>query len=280
MKIALGSDLHLEFGDFDPVNEQAADVLILSGDIMVAEDLYKFPAEYKGDTFVRSRSKDNADIYRNFLAACAGNFKKVVYVAGNHEFYHGKFFKTLDVLREECNRFDNVEFLEDQSIKIDDVVFVGGTLWTDMNKGDPTTYYECQRAMNDYRTIVNDHVGYTKLRPVHTHDKHRKTLQFIKHMVADLHTAKVVVVGHHAPSKISTKPEYEDDFYINGAYSSDLSEFILDHPQIKVWTHGHTHHEFDYMMGSTRILCNPRGYVGYERGTQKDDPYTFKYFQV
>ena len=51
---------------------------------------------------------------------------------------------------------------------------------------------------------------------------------------------------------------------VNGAYSSDLSEFILDRPQIKLWTHGHTHDTFDYMIGTTRIVCNPRGYDGYE----------------
>ena len=70
--------------------------------------------------------------------------------------------------------------------------------------------------------------------------------------------------SHHAPSKQSTKPQYERDVIVNGAYSSELTEFILDNPQIKLWTHGHTHDVFDYMIGSTRILCNPRGYDGYE----------------
>jgi hypothetical protein len=51
---------------------------------------------------------------------------------------------------------------------------------------------------------------------------------------------------------------------MNGGYSSDLESFIIDRPQIKLWTHGHTHHNFDYMIGSTRIVCNPRGYEGYE----------------
>jgi len=58
--------------------------------------------------------------------------------------------------------------------------------------------------------------------------------------------------------------QYEDNVMVNGAYSSDLTEFILDRPQIKLWTHGHTHHVFDYMVGSTRIFCNPRGYKDYE----------------
>jgi hypothetical protein len=51
---------------------------------------------------------------------------------------------------------------------------------------------------------------------------------------------------------------------MNGGYHSDLSELILSNPQIKLWTHGHTHELFDYMIGSTRVVCNPRGYHSYE----------------
>jgi predicted phosphodiesterase len=39
MKIAVCSDLHLEFGDLDLQNDEAADVLILSGDIFIASEL-------------------------------------------------------------------------------------------------------------------------------------------------------------------------------------------------------------------------------------------------
>jgi hypothetical protein len=35
---------------------------------------------------------------------------------------------------------------------------------------------------------------------------------------------------------------------------------MLDRPQIKLWTHGHTHHPFDYVIGECRVVCNPRGY--------------------
>ena len=88
-------------------------------------------------------------------------------------------------------------------------------------------------------------------------------LKFIDEATKD-HTKKYIVVGHHAPSKASTKPRYSKDTLMNGGYSSDLSEFILDRPQIKMWTHGHTHDVFDYRIGSTRIVCNPRGYINYE----------------
>ena len=64
---------------------------------------------------------------------------------------------------------------------------------------------------------------------------------------------------------------------MNGAYSSDLSELMLDHPQIRMWTHGHTHHNFDYMIGQCRVVCNPRGYIGYEA---QADSWTLQTFEV
>jgi hypothetical protein len=107
--------------------------------------------------------------------------------------------------------------------------------------------------------------------------EHLETLDFFKAQLAENKTREggalpVVVVTHHSPSKLSTKPKYQHDTIMNGAYSSDLSDFILDNPQIKVWTHGHTHDFFDYMVGSTRVICNPRGYKYYEERADEFDP--------
>jgi hypothetical protein len=191
-------------------------------------------------------------------------------VAGNHEFYHGKFHRGLDTLHNECARFSNVYFLENETKVIDEVTFIGCTLWTDMNQGNPLTLHSVRDMMNDYHQIVNDSLGYTKLRPAHTLERHRKSLQYIKQVVQEKRDSKFVVVGHHAPSKISIHPRYKDDYLINGAYASDLSEFILDHPQIKLWTCGHIHYAHQYYIGDTLIACNPRGYEGYEADTGWD----------
>jgi len=103
-------------------------------------------------------------------------------------------------------------------------------------------------------------------------------LQFIDVTLKDVAPWKnVVVVGHHSPSKLSTKPQYQDDVIMNGGYSSDLTEFIINRPSIKLWTHGHTHHDFDYMVGETRIVCNPRGYLGHEESA---DTFKLKYIEV
>jgi Icc-related predicted phosphoesterase len=110
------------------------------------------------------------------------------------------------------------------------------------------------------------------LTPQHTVGVHKNSFDFIKNTVESDPEHKYIVVTHHAPTKLSIKPQYEGDHHINGAYSSDLSNFILDHPQIKIWTHGHTHHLFDYVVGETRVICNPRGYKGYEGRADEFDP--------
>lgn len=263
MKIKLVSDLHLEFSDITINNEHGYDVLILGGDIMIAQNLHEFPAD---DPVLPCSytQRGKAERFRDFLKRVSQAFPHVIYIAGNHEFYHGKYPDAYDWLREECAIFDNVYFLEMNTKEIDDVVFVGATLWTDMNQCDRTTLMIVKDMMNDYRKIRNSQRNYAKLSPSDTVLRHKKTLEYIKHVVDNDASKKYVVVGHHAPSKQSTKPRYEKDVEMNGAYSSELTEFILDHPQIKLWTHGHTHDVFDYMIGSTRVVCNPRGYEGYE----------------
>jgi Icc-related predicted phosphoesterase len=273
MKIKLVSDLHLEFSDINITNNENCDVLILSGDIMIAEDLYDHPVVpsiYEYGSFADlGRKQQRVARFRDFLKRCSFQFPHTIYVAGNHEFYHGKWNRTLKVLSDECSKFPNVYFLEAGSKKIDDVTFIGGTLWTDMNKGDPLTLHAVRDMMNDFRIIKKELEGYTNLKPHDTVLRHRHTLDYIKTVVAERPDEKFVVVGHHSPSFQSVHEQYKTETLMNGAYHSDLSEFILDRPQIKLWTHGHTHHAFDYMIGETRIVCNPRGYDsdGYSEDT-------------
>ena len=309
MRIAVTSDIHLEFGHWEPVNPENADVLILSGDILVAKEV----GEALGDPNRIIDGKGHKFI--DFLVSCKQNYREVVYIMGNHEHYHGDFAKSSEILSKVCKDI-GIHFLDKGHVKIDDVTFIGGTLWTDMNKEDPHTLYAIKNYMNDYRIIQNSNevVNYKKYedkdKPVGMTDEewlalpytdrvivkfatrpakfapedsvkdHKLMLSFIDKIISENPTDKYVVVGHHAPSKLSTKPQYEDDVMVNGAYSSDLSEFILNHPQIKVWTHGHTHNTFDYMVGSTRIVCNPRGYVGYERYDNDKEPYFAQVVEV
>ena len=262
MKIAICSDLHLEFDSISLENTENADVLILSGDICVAKH------------FERDKK---SDVLHAFFYECTQRFPNVLYIAGNHEHYDGDFARTIPTLRSNLGDLRNLYILNNQFVIINGVGFVGGTLWTDMNKEDPITLQFIRGYMNDFRIIDNSNnkVNYKDVNgkfrqrdalftPEDTVEEHKLMLNIIGTMMQSYPHLPFVVVGHHAPSKLSVKPRYKDDHIVNGAYSSDLSEFILNNPRIKLWTHGHTHDAFDYKIGSTRIVCNPRGYHGYE----------------
>jgi Icc-related predicted phosphoesterase len=305
MKIAIASDVHLEFGDLILKNEENADVLILSGDICVAADFRKSdPYGIVG--------KGKSERYIDFFSRCAFQFPRVIYVAGNHEHYNGDYAETFTILRNYLGHIENLHILDKEHVTINDVTFIGGTLWTDMNAQDPVTLSHIRGMMNDFRIIENSsemisyktmvnaydddsnvkldanglpiqqaefHKRPAKFTPENSVTDHKKMLEYIQVTTAMLgeNTNKYVVVGHHAPSKASTHPRYQTEVIMNGAYSSRLDQFILDNPQIKLWTHGHTHEEFDYMIGTTRVVCNPRGYINYE---ERADEFKLKYVEI
>ena len=266
VKIALASDLHLEFETITLPNTEGAKVLILSGDICVAHSLHDHPINkpIPEDAMKPGRNQSAAYKYREFFQHVSVEYDQVVYCAGNHEFYHGRFPDAYDWLREEMKNYSNIHFLDKEQVEIDDVTFVGGTLWTDMNKVDPTAMQLIESMMNDFRIIRNSQHNFRRFLPGDAVRDHRETLEYIKSVVDSDASKKYVVVGHHAPSSLSIHETYKNDYYMNGGYHSDLPEFILDRPQIALWTHGHMHNPSDYMMGDTRIVCNPRGYKGHD----------------
>jgi hypothetical protein len=151
--------------------------------------------------------------------------------------------------------------MDDSVVKIQEWVFLGATLWTDFRKENPLEMMEASRFLNDYKTI---RIGsnYRKLRPDDTLEFHKKSKQFLLDTLPLFENQKVWILSHHAPSyqSISTKYRMETT---NGAYASHLDDFILSHPQIKCWSHGHTHESMNYFIGECRVICNPRGYFGH-----------------
>ena len=284
MKIAICSDLHLEFGTISLENTENADVLILSGDICVAKDLMNKDNNDILDRFGRSEA------WHQFFQECSDRFPHVLYVMGNHEHYHGDYVNTLTILRDRLSYLDNLHILDKETFIVDDITFIGGTLWTDMNNEDPITLLHMKGMMNDFRCVENGaRVTYWRDEDRNSHERkgrftpedavedHKKMMEYVRLMIEGKFDQKFVVVGHHAPSKLSTHPRYKDEQIMNGGYSTALDEFIMDHPQIKLWTHGHTHEDFDYMIGSTRIVCNPRGYDAYE---DRADRFKLKFVEV
>lgn len=148
MKIAVCSDLHLEFGDLKFDNPGDVDVLILSGDILVARDLMEHDPHGIVDFGKSAR-------YHRFFQDCSANFPHVIYVAGNHEHYHGDFKYSISDIKKRFAYLTNVHVLDKEVFELNDIVFVGGTLWTDMNKEDPITLHMISKMMNDFRCVDN-----------------------------------------------------------------------------------------------------------------------------
>lgn len=269
MKIQLVSDLHLDISKH--LELPGGDVLIIAGDACEAKELQH---EYHS-TKLRTYSGGRYPCYDFFRFECA-KYKKVFYVMGNHEHYHGKLWKTADMLRNMLP--SNVTLLENQSEEYEGVLFVGATLWTDMNRYDPVTMHAMNSHMNDYRLITTHHPihnSYGKLKARDTANIHADSKKYIKETVEIYADMPVVVITHMAPTFESVHEMYRGDI-ANSAYCSDLSNIILDSPNIKFWVHGHMHTTSDYMVGDTRVLCNPRGYLPYEGDNGFDPTLTFE----
>ena len=232
MRIHLISDLHMEFAKFK-YTPPDCDVVILSGDIspglpgvIWANETYKVP---------------------------------VVYCQGNHEFY-GKRSLNQQLAAMKARAAPNVHVLQNETVVIDGVRFIGATLWTDFNLYGQAPMHEVMAGgiMNDYRQIVTD-LG-TKLTPQHTLREHQQSRLYITTELAKPFEGKTVVVTHHAPSEKSIAPRFAMH-PATPAYASNLEQIMLDYKPV-LWTHGHMHNNFDYMVGDTRVVCNPRGYQG------------------
>lgn len=240
------SDIHLEFSHGNMrLNELPTDkdtVLILAGDVGLA-------------------SKPHT--YLDFFQDKADRFRDVIYIMGNHEHYKGSFSCSKNRAKDNLAEFVNVHVIEKESIVIDDVAFIGATLWTSMNNHDILCMEQARLTMNDYNTIrhgPNAEPWKCKLKPQETVADHVNASHYIFKEVEKQKALgnKTVVISHHAPSYKSIAEEFRGET-INGAYASELSEDIMDYDP-NIWVHGHTHASFDYLIKDTRVVCNPRGY--------------------
>jgi predicted MPP superfamily phosphohydrolase len=245
MKVKICSDLHLEcceYGHGVP-DLGEGDVLILGGDILCARHFKKDGPLHK--------------VYDDFLQKCVKNFNEVIYINGNHEFFSYNYEGTFNVLAEHLPK--GIHYIENDFVTIQDWVFLGATLWTDFRNENALEMMEAAQCMNDYK-VIRIGPNYRKLNPDDTLKFHKKSKQFLIERLEQFKDTKTWVLTHHAPSYQSVHPKYRSSGIANGAFVSDLDDLILNNPQIKYFSHGHTHESFDYMIGGCRVICNPRGY--------------------
>jgi Predicted phosphohydrolases len=230
MKIAYASDLHLEFDDtLTMTGLSGVDVLILAGDVDVS------PASY-------------ATLLRRLRLVYSG---PVLFVLGNHEYYHGCFPEDQKKYREAITEDDRAWVLENEAVTLNGVRFLGATLWTDFAGGKHLE--NCRQGMSDFWVIKG-------MTPAIALQTHQKTLGWLDAQFAVPGNAPTVIITHHAPSFLSQHPRFAGSA-IAGGFCSNLDARIFQW-QPFAWIHGHLHDPVDYRMGKTRILSNPWGYPG------------------
>jgi Icc-related predicted phosphoesterase len=228
MKLHVLSDLHLEFFPIT-LPKVERDVLILAGDIHIG---------LKALPFIEKECKKGP----------------VIYILGNHEYYHNDFRPTLEKWRH--IKIENFYFLENSEIELNGFHFFGTTLWTDMNNGNEDSIVEAMISMSDYNVIQN---GESALTAYDTIDRFHESLGLMKQFLQQHDPKKSVIITHHLPSEKSIASQFTGD-PLNYAFMTNLDPFIQKTQPI-LWIHGHTHFSFDYYIGATRIVCNPRGYA-------------------
>lgn len=177
---------------------------------------------------------------------CADTFREIVYVPGNHEYYGSSIDSVKGILTKAAAWNKNFHYLDNDSCIVDGQRFLGGTMW--FPKEFDTSR---RRGMNDFQMIKDWQSIYGE------------NASFMSRVMPQVETGDVVVT-HHLPSYRSVAPQFAGN-WLNCYFVNDVSAEIADAGP-KMWIHGHTHTTFDYLIGQTRIVCNPQGYPGENSG--------------
>jgi hypothetical protein len=232
------SDLHTEMRAFNfalpELETDCETVLVLAGDIGVG---------IQGLEFIKPLGK---------------RFPHIIYVAGNHEFYHNDITlvkKNIEIILK-LEGINNIYVVDRAAtLELEGHKFVCGTLWTDFNKNNPLAHIRVRNGLNDYRVINKNGAA---LSTYDTHEIFKDTFEYFKNNVDD----NTIVITHHMPSLQAVSEEYREEGLINHGFASDLDNFIIDRKP-KYWFFGHGHNSNDFVIGETRLISNPRGYIHY-----------------
>ena len=227
MRIQLLSDLHFEFhrdggqSFVESLNPDGIDVLVLAGDIAVGEDL-----------------PDALDLlcrrYRN---------SSVIYVHGNHEFYHSSLGRVHQLTMMAIRNNPNLAWLNKAGVKVWRTWFWGAPLWFPHTVTDPSL----KQMLSDFSEIEDFETW--------VYRENQAATDFFQDHVEP----GDIVVTHHLPSQLCVSPQYRGSA-LNPFFVSDMTPFILKR-RPRFWLHGHTHDSRDIKIGEARVICNPFGYA-------------------
>lgn len=239
MRLRVLSDLHHEHfpNGRRELPQATADVVVLAGDIH---------EHLQGLHWAREEFPDS----------------EIVYVAGNHEFYHSDLPELTQAMRNLAQAL-NIHFLENSAVVLGGVRFLGATLWTDFQlygeHASELAYEQAQLLMPDFSTVDYFTQPFT---PGMSAEICATTCRWLEAELAQPFAGPTVVVTHHAPSARSIPAHYVGDA-LSPAFASNLETLV---ERCDLWIHGHVHECLDYRVGRGRIVANPGAYPGEDSG--------------
>jgi Icc-related predicted phosphoesterase len=252
------SDLHLEHNkDLSLFNTNNADMLILAGDII--------PIKYTRLAFNDLKMNGESNYITEFFDNITNQFEHIIYVLGNHEFYDSDI-NDVSVLRKTLKQYTNLHILENESITIDNNLFIGGTCWTKIK--DPVLEVEALNRFSDYIYISNSDrntTGYYtnklgKLLPSDTSMKCDNFIYYVSKQIESTDVDNVIVISHHCPTPQGIPDKFKGNFW-NDLFTNHFDDYIIQNERINYWIHGHVHDvPRNYKIGETNILLNVYGY--------------------
>jgi predicted phosphodiesterase len=240
-KIGLLSDLHLEGSNIDTLNNPGWDILVIAGDLSTDFSLL--------DTFFSYKVPNDIPI---------------IYVLGNHEYEGRKFNEVVEQYKNVLKPFEHVYLLDNESVVIENIKFIGSTLWSNFElkgiEAKKESMKWAKQNIADFTYIFKknkDGSGkYHSMTPEEMVEENEKSQKFIEfELKNNLFEGERFVVTHFAPHKGSINPQFihgDNSYWVNNLeHLMGLSQY---------WVHGHTHSNFNYEINGTKVICNPRGF--------------------
>ncbi|MBD8088724.1 metallophosphoesterase family protein [Pseudomonas fluorescens] len=243
MKNQLISDIHLDVHPMEAPIGGDADACLIAGDLHELD---------QGIDFIERILK----------------VRPVLHLLGNHDAYTSSIDRVAKLFSQHVNRLKDFYFMDRHTAVLEDVRYIGATLWTDFNRGNPLSIMQATGMVKDY-LYINNAAEDDRIRPEEILRRHQLDLAYIRHELEKPWPGKTVVMTHHSPSYQSCQGRFAHS-PSNFLYASNLDDIIKGYAP-DVWVHGHIHSRLDYHIGATRILCNPRGSRAMEG--QDFDPY-------
>lgn len=245
LRIALYSDLHLEMM-MHPKGRPtwappalAVDVVILAGDI----DSHTHGIDWAGKAFCQTPEPP-----------------AIIYIPGNHEYY-GKHHQALTADMRKVAKRAGVHFLENDTIEIAGVRFLGTALWSDFmlygtDEEMICSIHTAKHEISDFSAIFRADGKF--IEPQDAIKLHLEARDFLGRELAKPFEGKTVVVTHFSPHRGCVAAQFEGG-PLTPYFTVDMSPLMRQH-KIELWAFGHTHHNVDFIESGCRVVSNQRGY--------------------